>query len=143
LLTTFWTLTFEFGFSFILLFCTLLLQVFFNEKHTQGEKLFIHLCLTILCFVSLTLGFGSILFFQFFCFAPCCSKFLLIEGTHKATRVQKEKQSTFLLLATLCLGSLTLEFGPTSFFEFFCFAPCLNHLSWFKILGKLIHDSTL
>lgn len=109
----------------------------------QGEELFTLLLSTTLCLVSLTLEFGFILFFQFFRFVLWCFKFLLIEGTHKAMGVQREEQFTFLLLVALCLGSPTLEFGSISFFEFFCFAPCLNHLSWFKILGKLIHDSTL
>ncbi len=68
----------------------------------------------------LTLEFS---FFQFFCFAPCYYKLFSIKSTHKATRVLEGK-NFLLLLVILCLGSLTLQFGSISFFQFFCFTPC-------------------
>ncbi len=109
----------------------------------QGEEFFTLLLLTTLCLVSLTLEFGSILFFQFFCFVPCCFNYLLIEGTHKTMKVQREEQSTSYFWQLCVLGLLLWNLVLLFFFEFFCFAPCLNCLSWFKILGKVIHDSTL
>jgi hypothetical protein len=145
LLATFWALTFEFGFSFILLFCTLLLQVFLNGKHTQsnkGSRGRTFYSPTFDNFVSCLLLWSLVLFHSFNSFILCLAvvSFYWLKAHTKQWRFKGKNN---LLLVALCLGSLTLEFGSISLFEFFCFAPCLNRLSWFKILGKLIHDSTL
>ncbi len=108
LLTTFWTLTFEFGFSFILLFCTLLLQVFLNEKHTHGEKLFILLCSTIL---SLCLLPWSLVLFYFFNSFVLCLVALSFYWLKAHTKQQGFKRKNNILSYFWQLCVLGLYFG--------------------------------